>query len=182
VSHSSFRLACVRYARLRRAAYEHVAAEASAAGLLCTHFKDIDDDVLREWRCSWPPRGDRYGGWDWEAIARPLLRRPSALPLALYADDRLVGLAAGRCSRRRASGTRRTLSIAYIEADPDRAHPLRGQVGLLVTTAASTYGAALGVGRLRLLDPLPGVWPLYRKLGFSLAREGGRSVYFERAV
>lgn len=180
---SAFREACIRYARLRHLVYEHVQHDARASGAVAVAFRltDIDERALAAWSGSWARR-ERVGGWDWRAISRPLLRRPASLPLALWCEDRLIAFAAGRFSRRRSVGRRLTLSLSFIEADPDPDHPLRRRVALIVTSTAVGLAAVVGARRVRLVDPLPGVWDLYEGLGFALAFDVQFGLYFERRI
>jgi hypothetical protein len=184
VQTSAFRAACVRYARLRRMVYDHVQHDARASGAVPVAFRlaDIDEHALAAWSSSWARSRREIGGWDWEAISRPLLRRPAGLPLALWCEDRLIAFAAGRFSRRRSVGQRLTLSLSFIEADPDPHHPLRRRVALIVTSTAVVLAVAVGARRVRLVDPLPGVWDLYEGLGFTLAFDVQLGLYYERRI
>ena len=91
-------------------------------------------------------------------------------------------MAVGRASKRRPCGLRHTLSIQYLEANPDPGHPLKGFIAELALACAEADGAALGASRIRLTDPLPGVLRLYQGLGFSIARKSGTPLYLEKRI
>ena len=89
-------------------------------------------------------------------------------------------MAVGRVSKRRPSGRRHTISVHYLEGSSHPMHPLRGKVAPLALTVAESYGHVLGAERIRLVDPLPGLFRLYEQLGFSIARQSAASLYFEK--
>ncbi len=181
--HPEFYEALQRYAHLRRLAYdltERVAHPTAAARVRLT---DIDPHALDAWRRTWRHSHPlRYGGWDWDGLVGRVRRRPSAFQVAIWSGNALCGLAVGRVSRRRPSGRRHTISVHFLEGSPHADHPLRGQVARIALTAADAYGRELGATRLRLLDPLPGVFRLYEELGFGIAPESRGSLYFEKRI
>jgi hypothetical protein len=69
-----------------------------------------------------------------------------------------------------------------MESAPDTFHPLRGEITYLVFTAAEFYARALGVRRLVLRNPLPGVRERYRSFGFSLALEEHGNIYYYKEI
>jgi hypothetical protein len=179
---SEYHRALQRYARLRRLAYdlaERLAAPASGS----IRLTDIDAQALDVWRATWDrahPLG--YGGWDWSGLVERISRRPSAFQVAIWSGEQLCGLAVGRVSRRRASGRRHTLSVHFLEGNPHREHPLRGRVAEIAIAAAEAYADGLGAWRVRLIDPLPGVFRTYQRLGFTIARESASRLYFEKRI
>lgn len=144
---------------------------------------DIDALAIEAWRDTWQ-RGHAlgYGGWDWSGLVAPVWRRPTGFYLAVWSGETLCGLAVGRTSRRRRSGQRHTLSVHFLEGNPDTRHPLRGRIAPLALAAAESYAALIGAQRLRLIDPLPGVLRTYQRLGFSLARKSGARLCLEKRV
>lgn len=185
MSASPFRLATNRHAASRRLAFDRVARTASESGLVRVPLRltEIDTGALNAWRRTWygnHPSGG--GGWNWDRIAKPLSRRPTAFHLAIWSGDHLCGLAAGRMSARRRSGVRHMVSLHYIEAWHSPRNPLRGQIAFLSVMAAETYAGAFGATRIRLVDPLPGVLRIYEALGFTVAWVGERPVYCEREI
>jgi hypothetical protein len=182
---STFREAQERYARIRRHAYDLVEKriERRSPTSVPVRLSDIDGHTLEVRRRTWVyPHWSGAGGWDWDEIVPSVLRRTSAFPVAVWSGDRLLALAVGRASKRRASGRRRTLSLHYIGGHPDRTHPLRNRILAIVFGAADEYGRAIGASRLRLVNPLPGPAPLYLHAGFGIAGRYGQHVYFERAI
>ena len=180
---SEFRAAQEHYAHIRHSAYRIVEKRIAAQSSIPVHLADIDRQALAVRRHTWTyPHWSGAGGWNWDKLAHSVLRRPSGFPIAVWSGDRLLALAVGRASRRRASRMRHTLSIHYVEAHPDPLHPLRGRVLRIVFNAAEEYGRLLGAKRLRLLDPLPELVPHYRSMGFGIAGQYGRLVYLERRI
>jgi hypothetical protein len=182
---SEYQTAHVRYADIRRRAYEEVVRFAIDSGIAsgALRLSGIDRHTLSVWRLTWRgehPSGD--GGWDWERVSWSFRRRPAAFHVAIWNGERLCGLAVGRLSAKRAGGVRHTLSVHYMESAPETDNPFAGMVALLVVSAARTYGRMLGASRLRLVNPLPGVLPLYERLGFTVAQSGGRPVYCEQEI
>lgn len=182
---SAFRLAQQNYARRRRIAYGFVQDEAVRSGFVRADLRlaETNESTLDAWRATWSgphPTGD--GSWDWERLLRRAWRRPSAFHLAIWSGERLCGLAVGRASKRRPAGVRHTVSVHFIESAHHRDHPLRHTIAPLVIGAAEAYGKLLGASRIRLVDPLPGVVPLYEAFGFALAEQAEQSVYWERRI
>lgn len=181
----SFSFARRKYARLRREAFDRVTRDARILGIVGDDVRltEIDDAALEAWRQSWRgrhPSGD--GGWNWERIVRPLHRRPSAFHVAIWSGDRLCGLAAGRMSAKRRDDVRHTISVHYMEADPNPARPLVGLITFLVIRSAEAYARRLGASRIRLVEPLRGVLHLYLNFGFMVAWKGKKPVYCEKGI
>jgi hypothetical protein len=182
---SEFREAQERYARIRRSVYDAVQNLIVTQWSLgvAVHLTDIDGYALEIRRRTWTfPHWSGSGGWDWDVLARPVLRRPSGFPIAVWSGDQLVGLAVGRTSKRRASGRHHTLSIHYVETHPDPRHPLRSHILEIVFEAAEQYGRALGAERLRLVAPLPALMALYLRGHFGIAGRYGHTLYLERPI
>lgn len=181
----SFRAAHQRYAAIRTWAYEEGLREAlaiAASGAIGhgrarrllggrVRLTGLDLPAIAAWETMWRdrPHWTGAGGWAWDRLARRFGRRPQCFHLAVWSGDQLCGLAAGRVSRRTRVGARNLVSVHFMESAPDREHPLRGWIVPLVLQCAAAYGAMLGASRLVLREPLPGVLPLYRKLGFTVA-------------
>lgn len=182
---SGFRAALQRYAQIRAVVFD-VAWENASRRLHVDapfRFAPIDLATLDVWRATWTkPHPFRYGGWDWNAIVQPIWRRPAGLSLAVWSADRLCGLLAGRPSRRGSDGHRHTLSLHYLEGNADRNHPLRGHVADLALGAAELYARALGASRVRLVEPLPGVHRIYKRLGYGIVQNRGSRIYFEKRI
>lgn len=112
----------------------------------------------------------------------PHLEGPAGFPLAIWSGGQLCGLMVGRPSKRRRSGYRHTLSLHFLEANPDRGHPPRGHVAAVALNAAEAYARALQVSRVRLVDPLPGVVRIYERLGYRTGQEGAWPLYLEKRM
>lgn len=180
---SEYQQALQRYARLRRLAYEAVERLGGRGGATGLRLTDIDSHALDVWRSTWihmHPLG--YGGWDWDGLVARVHTRPSAFQVAIWSGGELCGLAVGRLSKRRPSGRRHTISVHYLEGNPLREHPLRGRVAPLAFAAAEAYGGIVGAWRIRLIDPLPGVFRTYQRLGFAIAHEARTPLYFEKRI
>jgi hypothetical protein len=179
-----FSAALQRYAELRRLAYRRVERLAGEMHVPApVRLADIDLAALEAWRATWRQRHPLgYGGWNWPGIVERIRSRPSAFRLAIWSGECLCGLAVGRCSKRRTSGTRHTVSVHFLEGNADSRHPLRGFVAPIALATAEAYGAVVGASRLRLVDPLPGVFRIYKRLGFSIARSSATRLYFEKRI
>jgi hypothetical protein len=178
-------LAKQHYARLRRHAYDNIVQDAleSAAVHVPLRLADTDEETLVAWRATWRdghPSG--YGNWNWDRILRRAWRRPSAFHVAVWSGGQLCGLGVGRLSKRRLVGVRHTISVHFIESAHDSRHPLRRRVAPLVISAAEAYGGLVGASRIRLVEPLPGIVPMYEGFGFTVAWKAGQPVYCERRI
>lgn len=182
---STFREAQDHYASIRRNAYDLVEKRiaSSSPASAPVRLADIDGHTLEVRRRTWAyPHWSGSGGWDWDQLTRSALRRPSSFPVAVWSADQLLALAVGRASKRRPCGRRHTLSVHYIEAHPDPRHVLRRRILGIVFDAAEEYGRAVGAERLRVVDPLPGLVPLYLEMRFGIVGQYGRRIYLERAT
>jgi hypothetical protein len=173
------------YARLRQQAYNHVVQDAVKAGGIRVPLRlaDTDDETLTAWRATWRgghPSG--YGNWNWDRILHRAWRRPSAFHVAIWSGEQLCGMGVGRLSKRRHAGIRHTISMHFIESAHDNRHPLRGTIAPLVISASEAYGELAGASRIRLIEPLPGVVPMYESFGFTVAWKAGQPVYCERRI
>lgn len=171
-----------RYMQLRAAAYANVTAGAETAGVNSDAFRltGLTTAALTVWERTWAPRVHdpaQPGGWDWVQIAEVYARYPDAFQVAIWSDSALCGLSVGRPSR-----GHHYLAVDFLEGSPVRNRPLRGQVLPLVVAAASAYARILGATSLRLVNPLPGVIPLYEQLGFTLVWGRGSGQYCERRI
>jgi hypothetical protein len=171
-----------RYARLRRLAFD-LAERLATPAAVSIRLTDIDPHALDVWRATWDgahPLG--YGGWEWPGLVERISRRPSAFQVAIWSGEQLCGLAVGRMSKRRPSGRRHTVSVHFLEGNPHREHPLRGRVADIAIGAAEAYARVLGARRVRLIDPLPGVFHIYLRLGYIIARQSPTRLYLEKRI
>jgi hypothetical protein len=180
-----FWLAKQHYARLRQQAYNLVQHEAVQTGFVRAPLRiaETDEQTIIAWQATWTgPHPTNHGGWNWDRLLRRAWRRPSAFHVAIWSGEHLCGLAVGRASKRRKAGIRHTISVHFIESAHDDQHPLRHTIATLAIAAAETYARLLGTARIRLIEPLPGVIPLYERLGFTVALKAGQPVYCERRI
>lgn len=183
MSGASYNLAKIRYARLRRAAYDITAVEWSLTTHPPVRLTDIDSGTLKAWQTTWTrshPNG--RGGWNWSTLADEFRTDPAAFKPALWSDGILCGMALGRTSHPSSGGTRNAIAIHYLESHPDPSHPLKGSVALLLITAAEFYGKRLGASKIRLVDPAPGAVHIYVQLGFAVARKPSGLLYCEKEI
>jgi hypothetical protein len=141
-----------------------------------TALTPLTREAMEAFEMQW--RGEhwtRQGGWPWPRLAQRFTRKPRSFHVALWSGPYLCGLCVGRVSK-----GRKHLTLHYMESAPDREHPLRGLVTPLMFEAARNYGVAMGVEKLRLRNPLPGLLERYRYFGFTLVRDTRGSLYFER--
>jgi hypothetical protein len=123
----------------------------------------IDEAALQAWHEQWKPRADRPGGWDWRDQRRRLASTVSRFEVAIWSGPLLGGLAIGKPSKGPSH-----LSVQLLEGNPAEAHPLKGLVAECVGEAGISYARLLAKAQLRLLRPLPGALPTYRRLGFKV--------------
>jgi hypothetical protein len=153
-------------------------AQTSAPVPADTILTPLTPRAVHAWEVQW--NDDHWtgeGGWPWTLLAHRFTRKPRSFHAALWSGPRLCGLCVGRVSK-----GRKHLTLHYMESAPDPHHPLRGFVTPLMFGAAWNYGIAMGVERLLLREPLPGVIERYHRFGFSVAQSMQRSVYFERKL
>ena len=132
----------------------------------------LDDTALTGWRSQWSPAGPNRIGWNWadqRLALRPTLNR---FEVALWSGSVLCGLAIGKPSRGASH-----LALHLLEGNPSSGHPLKGYVAECLIEAGASYGRVLGKTQLRLLHPLPGALPIYRRLDFTIAEAGARIPY-----
>jgi hypothetical protein len=169
-----------RYAELRELAYDHAVERAISRGMAtsATRITAIAPAAIQACRKSWAaPHWTGDGGWPWDRIARPFLKKPRAFHAALWEGEELCGLAVGKVSR-----GRNRLTLHFMQSSPSPAHPLRGRVTFLMFEAATAYGEALECAYLLLRDPLPGALPIYLRFGFEFAETRQGIVYLSRKL
>jgi hypothetical protein len=179
-STDAFVFAHQRYAIIRDTALIVTMSRAEATAPLPGNvaFTPLTPRAVHAFQLQW--RGRHWtgnGGWPWTLLAHRFTRKPRSFHAALWSGPRLCGLCVGRVSK-----GRKHLTLHFMESAPDRNHPLRGFVTPLMFEAARNYGAALGVEKLLLRDPLPGLMPRYARFGFTLVGNTRGPVYLERDV
>lgn len=186
VLRSGYARARARHTMERVEAYEFARERALANGVCGPDLRiaDIEASTLDEWSRTWSgthPSG--AGKWNWPELVARLPRRAAVLPIALWYGDDLCGLALGYASRRRANGSRHTVTLTHVERRPEPpAVPLRGHVISIMTEVALGYGLGIGARRLRLRNPDRNLLRYYQTLGFTTVWDGEIPVYCEREV
>lgn len=152
-SSAAFAYAHERYATIRDATY---AATLHGTGVSSdTLLTPISPRAIRAFQRQWrSPHFSGAGNWVWTLLARRFVRKPRSFHAALWHGSELCGLCVGRVSK-----GRENLTLHYMESAPSRTHPLRGLVIPFMLEAATQYAFALGVKRLVLREPLPGLIP-----------------------
>lgn len=175
-----------RHAIARQEAY-YMARMDAVEGGMCgpgLWMADIDSATLAVWKATWRGRHPSgAGAWKWPVMLEQLPHRAAVLPIAIWYEHDLCGLALGHASRHRANGSRHTVTLTYVERRPEPPSvPLRGHVVSLAVGAALNYGRIMGARRLRLRNPDRNLLRNYELLGFKIVRHEGRPVYCEREV
>lgn len=167
------------YAEVREAAY--AAAESLAASYdppVVVRITGIDVSALRAFRLSW--RGNHpsgYGGFDWVRIwHRYGHEKRRTFHCALWSGSLLCGMMIGTLPRSHAH-----LTIRYLEGRPG-GHPIRGTVARIALMTAQEYAEVLQVPWLRLENPVAGLEPFYRRLGFTIGYNRGKVRYLAKPV
>jgi hypothetical protein len=175
-----------RHSAARAAAYDVARLEAVEEGVCGPELRlaDIDEAALGVWERTWHgthPSG--AGNWDWPALIERLPRRAALLPIAIWYGEDLCGLGLGYASRRRANGSRHTVTLTYLERRPEPPPvALRGNILGLAVAAAAGYGMTVGARRLRLRNPDRNLLARYQRFGFGVVWKGSIPVYCEKEV
>jgi hypothetical protein len=175
-----------RHAMEREEAYEAARDVVLARGSCGPglRFADIETSTLEVWHRTW--RGvhaSGAGNWNWPGLVEQLPHRAAVLPIAIWYGDDLCGMALGLASRRRANGSRHTVTLTHIERRPEPPGvPLRGEVVSLAVEVALRYGLAIGARRLRLRNPDVNLLKYYEVIGFKAVWKNGIPVHCEREV
>lgn len=130
----------------------------------------IDQRALDAWEAQWVPAaspGQPWSTWNWKTEAKNWYKCIDRFEVAIWSEGCLCGLAIGKPSDRR-----NNLSVYLMQGCPIEDHPLKGKILGIVLDVAEAYGTALSCRELRLVQPLRGMLPYYRKLDFRLVRCG----------
>ncbi len=92
--------------------------------------------------------------------------------VAIWSGPTLCGLSLGKPSKGPSH-----LAMQLLEANPAGRHPLKGFVAQCAVEAGMSYATLLGKTELRLIRPLPGALPTYRRLGFRVEPESEEPPY-----
>lgn len=160
-----FRKTEARYQALRRDVLEEGTRKLRALlSMPDLHLGELDWEALGA-RSKWVHVPGADGDFDWEAERERISHKLARFSIALWHGDLLCGLAAGK-----PSPGKTLLRIHLIEGNPDRSHPLRGEVVPSVVRVAAMYAKALRSEEIRIMSPLPGALKSYRRVGFVLPK------------
>jgi hypothetical protein len=133
------------------------------------HLTGIDLTALAAAR-TWP-LARRHVSWDWTGIVKR--RESGRLEVAIWSNQRLCGLAYGQMR----GGA---LCLSRLEADPDPAHPLKGQIVNIGIAVLETQALILGIPETRLESPDPALVQRYRGIGYDWLVEKGVPRYLSK--
>jgi hypothetical protein len=125
----------------------------------------ITPQARRVWTETWKPTNQRQppnGGWDWVFKNKFFCRGDNKylFDMAIWEDQTiLAGLVLGKLSKK-------TLSIYYLEANPNPQHGLKGLILPIIFQAALEYAKLSNRKLIRLIDPVPSLIPVYQQYGF----------------
>lgn len=168
------------YARVRSDAFREASDELSSLLDASVILKGINAKALKAWETQWRPfhgGPPSPGEWDWHLLAGGYLRDPDSFHIAVWSDARLCGLGVGKPNR-----THNSLSIHFLEGNPDPTHPLKGNTALAIVAGADAYARSLEAVTLRLKDPDPELIPFFERLGFNLAAPERGVQYCSRRI
>ncbi len=170
------REALARYDAMREAALadaqQRLQARISASLGIPIELSLIDAKALQAWQEQWKPRPDRPGGWNWREQRLRLTSTVSRFEVAIWSGPLLCGLAIGKPSKGSSH-----LAIQLLEGSPAEVHPLKGYVAECVAEAGISYARLLEKAQLRLIQPLPGALPTYRRLQFKVESDSATPPY-----
>jgi hypothetical protein len=113
-----------------------------------------------------------YEGWldphfSWREVVRWKAREPLGFDLAIWFDQELCGLCFANPNQ-----SRLRVKIVRLEGKPGSDHPLKSRVATFALTAVTHFARIIGSKQIEIQEPLSGVIPLYRQLGFEFDSEG----------
>jgi hypothetical protein len=161
-----------RYDAMRAAALADAQERLTARLLVPLRLSVIDQTALAAWQDQWRPNSSWPGGWNWREQRLRIRSTLNRFEVALWSEQTLCGLAIGKPSKGPSH-----LAVRLLEGNPAAQHPLKGAVAECVTEAGISYGRLLGKAQLRLLQPLPGALPTYRRLNFRVEPGETRPAY-----
>jgi hypothetical protein len=137
----------------------------------------IDRDALSIAK-TWSGWAGRRIDWDWHQIQKRFQRYAARFEVAFWFDSHLCGLAIGKIS-----DARDVVRVDYVEASPDRGHPLKGWIAQYTFEAAGVLADGYFSKYIRFQRPLEDVKPIYRALGMTFVPpRGDTPAYFELEV
>ncbi|KAE9639276.1 hypothetical protein EJA70_28885 [Pseudomonas sp. PB103] len=105
--------------------------------------------------------------FSWQEIVRWKAREPMSFDLAIWFDHELCGLCFANPNQ-----SRLRVKIVRLEGQPGNDHPLKSRVATYALTAVTHFARIIGSKQIEIQEPVTGVIPLYRQLGFEFDLEG----------
>ena len=105
--------------------------------------------------------------FSWQEIVRWKSREPMGFDLAIWFDHELCGLCFANPNQ-----SRLRVKIVRLEGKPGNDHPLKSRIATFALTAVTHFARIIGSKQIEIQEPLAGVIPLYRQLGFDFDSEG----------
>lgn len=161
------------YDALREAFYHSLSLHIVKSTGLQVKARPIEYSALEQ-TLDWD---GRLYHWSWFELKRKFRNIPPRFELSVGVDDQVCALAIGKPSR-----GRRHLSIYFLEGNPDKQHPLKGQVLPIILEAAALYGVALDCSYLRLINPVEGLHARYERWGFEFGKDISKRLYCEQQL
>ncbi|MQG93640.1 N-acetyltransferase [Pseudomonas sp. MN1F] len=111
--------------------------------------------------------GEEASAFPWEEVCTWKASDLRGFDLSIWYGADLCGLcyASPRKSRLR-------IKVILLESNPDKSHPLKGEVASLALTAIDFYARMLGCREIEIQDPVTAARALYEALGFSSTADG----------
>ncbi|WP_426237983.1 hypothetical protein [Pseudomonas sp. TWP3-2] len=115
---------------------------------------------------------DAYEQWldphfSWHEVVVWKAREPMSFDLSIWFDNELCGLCFANPNQ-----SRLRVKIVRLEGKPGNDHPLKSRVATFALTAVSHFARIIGSKQIEIQEPLEGVIPLYRQLGFEFDAQG----------
>lgn len=111
--------------------------------------------------------GDEASVFPWEEVCTWKDSDLRGFDLSIWYGANLCGLC--YASPRK---SRLCIKVILLESNPDKSHPLKGEIASLALTAIDFYARMLGCREIEIQDPVTAVRPLYEALGFSSSIDG----------
>ncbi|AXI60378.1 hypothetical protein DLD99_07820 [Pseudomonas kribbensis] len=105
--------------------------------------------------------------FSWQEVVRWKAREQMGFDLAIWFEHELCGLCFANPNQ-----SRLRVKIVRLEGKPGNDHPLKSRIATFALTAVTHFARIVGSKQIEIQEPLPGVIPLYRQLGFEFDSEG----------
>lgn len=112
---------------------------------------------------AWHEHPSRLVAWDWRTILHKFRKKPRRLDVAFYCREILCGLMTASISRGRVS-----INVRYVEASPDKNHPLKRNFLFLALRQAELFAVFSKCKTVSVSQPNPILVNTYKALGYGL--------------